>query len=156
MSRLINKIGPHLLGINIKDRIKGKMFQFISTKGTVAPWCIKGSIATSILENGGEDQELEGGQCCICKRDNMKSKMLIRIEDAEANRRKLDTSWFKRRIRHSAGQHRESGQWGTFDKWAVFSAKPRVGTLELCWGNKFRPCGEGWPQFWKSLNQRTF
>lgn len=38
----------------------------------------------------------------------MKSKILIRVEDAEANRRKLDTSWFKRRIRHSAGQHRVS------------------------------------------------
>lgn len=37
----------------------------------VTSWCIKGSTTLGTLGNGAEGQELEGSQCCVCKRDDM-------------------------------------------------------------------------------------
>lgn len=41
-----------------------------------------------ILENRAESRQLEGSQCCICKRDDTEEvrQTLIRVEDKENNR----------------------------------------------------------------------
>lgn len=111
-----------------------KTFQAISIKDMVTPCYITKTTTIGNLENGTNSQDLEESQCCIYKRDDMEEVRQI----TDKNRRCRDEQKETRCQLVSKGDResgcstqRVCGELGYLR--AVFSAKPSVGPLELCW-----------------------